>query len=151
MRRCMLLLGSPARSRAPGADASHDASGIARKSVGAAVNLSAEERTMSRNLHLELQDERLPFDAASLPDGRHLVTDDLDGSSIYAEVRSGKIESVHGERDGKQVEAFLMISNSASEGSGLIHPDQMPVRCYLCACSGDSCTCRRVPCPGGGG
>ena len=80
-------------------------------------------------------------------DGRHTLPDELAGAKIHVEVRDGQLVNFEAERDGEQLETFVLQEVPSQLGS-----EQLPagVRCYLCACSGDTCTCRSVPCPGGG-
>lgn len=89
-------------------------------------------------------------DPTTLGDGRHLLADDLDGARVHVVVRNGVVVSVDAERDGQPVEAYYIVRTVPEDGSGSGEQRAQGVRCYLCACSGDSCTCRPVACPGGG-
>jgi hypothetical protein len=99
---------------------------------------------------LQFEDTPLIENEAHLlsQDGRHALPDELGGAKIHVEVRDGELVSFEAERDGETVETLLLREVPSQFSS-----EQLPagVRCFLCACSGDSCTCRPVPCPGGGG
>ena len=101
---------------------------------------------MPRTLHFE--DTPLIENEAELlgRDGRHALPDELAGAKIHVEVSDGKLVNYEAERDGETVETFVLHEVPSSSAA-----EQLPagVRCYLCACSGDTCTCRSVPCPGG--
>jgi hypothetical protein len=100
-----------------------------------------------RTLHIE--DTPLIENEADLlgQDGRHALPGELAGAKIHLEVQGGEIVGHEAERDGETIETFVLreLPNQLAGEQQI-----QGVRCYLCACSGDSCTCRSVPCPGGG-
>jgi len=83
----------------------------------------------------------------ALGNGRHALKHELGGAKIYATVENGVVVGYEAERDGVEVESFILHKKASGPKTTLRNNR---VDCYLCACSGDSCTCRPYPCPGGG-
>ena len=85
-------------------------------------------------------------DPTTLEDGRHLIADDLGGVRVFAEVKNKKVISYESEGGTGPVEILLLRSEVAPNKKTA--PDQRPgVKCWICACSTDICTCIPTPCP----
>jgi hypothetical protein len=101
-----------------------------------------------------LEDDALDFEPNTARSGRHLAAKDLNGATVHVDMRDGQVTSVHGEHNGKPVETFIISGAWADESADTGEGERLMasrVSCWLCACSGGSCTCRPYPCPGGGG
>ena len=106
---------------------------------------------MPSNLQIKFEDKPLTFNPGAAGNGRHQVPEDFDGARVHVEVKNGQVTAVHGERDGKPVETFIIMGTLPGTGQQPVNTMMSSrVDCYLCACSGGSCTCRPYPCPGGG-
>lgn len=107
---------------------------------------------MPGDLSFTFDDDMLDFDPGHAGNGRHLASKDIAGARVHVDMHDGHITGVHGERNGKAVEAFYLTGTFPSETSGARHESLFAsdVRCYLCACSDNTCTCKRVPCPRSG-
>jgi hypothetical protein len=103
---------------------------------------------MPGNLQFKFQDEQIDFDPKKAGNGRHLAASDLDGAQVHVDIHEGHITGVHGEKHGKPVQTFYITGTAPADGSESGHEGLMAsqMTCYLCACSGNSCTCRRIPC-----
>ena len=105
---------------------------------------------------LQLEDTPLIENGTDLlsQDGRHTLPGELAGAQVYAEVRDGKVVGYEAERDGETIETFVLrqVPSKLTGNGGQLSAEapREEVRCFLCAQSGTTMTCREVPCPGGG-
>ncbi|WP_413249198.1 hypothetical protein [Sinomonas flava] len=95
--------------------------------------------TMTRTYTVRDGAPSLTEGLAAKGDGRHQLDVDLDGAKIFAVVKDGRITGYEGERDGQPIETVTLQEIHAPG-------ERMARRCYLCACSGDSCTCIPIDC-----
>ena len=93
---------------------------------------------------LQLLDEWLfqEGDLAQRDDGRHLLAE-VEGVSVYGEIKDGKVVGWSAEADGEPVENFTL---TMTPGGG--EQEQISVVCYHCMCRVDTgvCSCRRINC-----
>ncbi|GHG50200.1 hypothetical protein GCM10012320_18600 [Sinomonas cellulolyticus] len=72
-------------------------------------------------------------------DGRHRLDFHLDGAAVYAVVKDGKLASFEAEREGSPVETLVVRETKSN-----LQAEAVPVKAWICACSGDSCVCREI-------
>jgi hypothetical protein len=102
---------------------------------------------MPREFHF--LDESAALDSFPSDDGRHLIVDDLAGAKVFVEIDGGEVIGFHAQHDTDDNVEVLLIQQYRGGGSTPQALPRGPVKCFLCACSGDSCTCIPRPCPGG--